>query len=459
MTDQGEATGRAPVQLVRAADPPGEARALAATLHTEAVIDLPAAEREVRLRVDAGRRALGGDDGADAALLARAEEIRAAAAVDPPISDDKVAELERLASDLTRAARIRERTEARFTENLQAKLAASVGVALHPEAIRAAASAVVDAESTLAGAERALADLGPGPTPATGGPAPATRAAQSDATAPAFGHGDDVIEGDDPILRRPWDDFDEVALDRRRSLTQGLAAFFVLAGLGAVALGLGQPMVAGIGLAVLGVVAGVAVALRGRQTAALPEGPARREPQQPPPRPAPVASLDEDEWLERFVKLDAARDEAEEQVRVARNRWRQLAGPDADPHHPDPVIRAHDPQLAYDERLAQSSPTIRTVAAFHRSAQARWKVLWASVGHDDPPPPDQLGATLDTAGPGRASSPRGRESPRRSPRDRPAPAGAGRAEELGGGGSPRPAALVRAARGPGDPGRTGRADG
>ncbi len=59
------------------------------------------------------------------------------------------------------------------------------------------------------------------------------------------------------------------------------------------------------------------------------------------------------------------------------------------------MVRAHDPQLAYSDKAAESSPTVRTVAAFHRKAAARWKVLWAAYGRDDAPEPEQLEAVLD----------------------------------------------------------------
>ena len=100
-------------------------------------------------------------------------------------------------------------------------------------------------------------------------------------------------------------------------------------------------------------------------------------------------------WLATRVRLDAERDEAEERMRVARNRWHQLAGPSADPADVESIIRAHDPQLAYTDRAAETSPTVRTVAAFHRKAQARWKVLWAALGREQAPEPDDLEEVLD----------------------------------------------------------------
>jgi hypothetical protein len=38
---------------------------------------------------------------------------------------------------------------------------------------------------------------------------------------------------------------------------------------------------------------------------------------------------------------------------------------------------------------------VRTVAAFHRKAQARWRVLWASFGVEEPPEPERLDLVLE----------------------------------------------------------------
>lgn len=438
---EGGGNGRAPVRVVHATDPSSTAAALLEEhVHRGADLaaDLPSAERHVRLRVEAGRRALVPSGTDDQQVLGRAAAIRAAAAVDPPISDADVVELERLAADLARASRIRTRTEARFTENLQAKLAASSGLALHPGAIKDAGDAVVAAEKALADAEQALTDHGPRPVPGVPTEVPPS-------SSPAWGAELRSAEGDpparppvdDPVLDRPHDDFDEVALDRRRALTRGGALFLVLAGLGIAGLGLGlPPAITGI-LVVAGLVLGIAIAVHGRRAADLlagdkahnagrladlPDvtgdlGPTTVDPSDPPtadadadaepepePEPLPEPAIaverpddwsDDDPWLEQRVALDGARDEAEELVRTTRRRWHQLAGIDADPYQTDAVVRAHDPQLAFDARVAEASPTVRTVAAFHRKAQARWRVLWNALGHDDPPEPEDLEGTLD----------------------------------------------------------------
>jgi hypothetical protein len=94
---------------------------------------------------------------------------------------------------------------------------------------------------------------------------------------------------------------------------------------------------------------------------------------------------DEFERDRRIANLRSAHAEAVEQLNVAIARWHQLVGDDADPHDPEPVIRAHDPQLVFDPRHIDASPTVRTVASYHRSTQARWRVLWASLGADEVP--------------------------------------------------------------------------
>lgn len=97
---------------------------------------------------------------------------------------------------------------------------------------------------------------------------------------------------------------------------------------------------------------------------------------------------------ERAGELRAAHAAAVEELNVAIARWHQLVGDDADPFDPEPVIRAHDPQLAFDPRQIEASPTVRTVASYHRRTQARWRVLWAGLGLDEVPHPDDVESVL-----------------------------------------------------------------
>lgn len=378
------APGHAAVRVVHVANPAADAPRLAEELGADVASDVGVAEQLVRARVEAGRRAVGSDGDDD--VLASADAIRAAAATPPPISDGDVEELRHLAADIGRAGRIRERTETKVAEALQARVAASTGMAIHPEAVLAAAKAVLDAEASLAAAEQALDALGP--RPAVGG---------DPGGAPVEADGED-----DPVLRQPHDDFDEAALVRRRAVARAFGLGCVVAGLGILAFAVGAPAVVLAAAGLLAAVVVVLVVVRGRA-----EGDriAERDESSLAVVTRTVesthsgrlaAAMDaRDSWVEDRSSLDAARDEAEELLRLARSRWHQLAGPQADPHDADAVVRGHDPQLAYDEKVAASSPTVRTVAAFHRRTLARWRVLWAGLGREEPPAPEALEAELD----------------------------------------------------------------
>lgn len=381
MTDR--ATGAASVRAVQAADPAATAAELAGQVGGELAADLAAAEALVRARVEAARRAVAApaelaDDGA---VLGRADDIRAAAATTPPLADGDVQELRHLAEDLLRANRIRERTEARFTDALQQRVAASTGVAIHPAAVSAAAKAVRDAEQALEAARAAIVTLGTAPE------------VRRTVAAPK----------DDPVLVRPHEVFDEVALDRDRSIRVAVSTFVGIVGIGSIVAGFGVVPMWGIGVAAaLGLLLALGQLRRSRARA---EG---HGDVQVASHLASVgaavdstslgmdaAAFDRDSWADSRAPLDSALDAADEELRVARTRWHQVAGADADPHQADDVIRANDPQLAFSERLAESSPTVRTVAAFQRRAQARWKVLWAALGRDDTPEPEDLEPILD----------------------------------------------------------------
>lgn len=105
---------------------------------------------------------------------------------------------------------------------------------------------------------------------------------------------------------------------------------------------------------------------------------------------------DELERDRRIGHLRSTHAAAAEELNVALARWHQLVGDDADPYDPEPVIRAHDPQHEFDPRHVDASPTVRTVAAYHRSTQARWRVLWASLGADEVPDPAEVEDVLAT---------------------------------------------------------------
>ncbi|MGH9137055.1 MAG: hypothetical protein ACRD0G_08400, partial [Acidimicrobiales bacterium] len=88
-------------------------------------------------------------------------------------------------------------------------------------------------------------------------------------------------------------------------------------------------------------------------------------------------------------------DDARMAVEEATRRWVALVGSGADPHDPDAIVRGHDPQQHYTAGVETAGPAVDVVAGLHRSARARWRVLWATIGHPEPPP-DQVDAVLDT---------------------------------------------------------------
>ena len=151
-------TGR---RIEVADDPAARARELADEVGGDVASDVRATEAAVRTRRDAGRLVLA-DDSGDADVLARAGEIREAAAAPPPVAPEQVAEIRQLAGELRAATRIRERTEAKAVDELRERLSAYSGLTVHPSAICAAADAVAEAAAAVADAELALADAGEG---------------------------------------------------------------------------------------------------------------------------------------------------------------------------------------------------------------------------------------------------------------------------------------------------------
>jgi hypothetical protein len=382
--------GSAAVRVVHATDPVAEGGRLAAELDADVALDAASAADAVRRRAEASEQAVSDDPGADADVLARAEAIRAAATAAADLTEATVTELRELAADIVRAERIRHATE----ERVATRVAVSSSVTLHPASLVAASRAVVEAEAALAAAERALLEHAAPPDADDDGPSPAATATEHH-------------------LLAPHDDFDEARLDRRRLQTNVAAVLVVVLAAAVVALVLGAPLAAvALGTAVAAVVgvtavvrltprtegeadarahlaavaAAVAATESGRKAAALASAEASDAPAgEPATKPA------DDEARRR---AEAARDEATELLRVARNRWHQLAGPDADPHDPEAVARAHDPQFEIGPRVLEASPTVRAAGALLRRLRARWRVAWAALGRDEPPPPEALDEAL-----------------------------------------------------------------
>lgn len=300
------------------------------------------------------------------------------------LDDATLAELRELAATLATTGRIRTRTELEFTDNLNRRLSASSGMAVHPESIKQAAAAVVDAEAEVDAIDATIAGLGDRPEP-------------------------EQIVLDAPTTVPEM--FDDEGLERqRRSRAFALGVGTIFAGAALAMLSIGVAVIIPIAVFVAGLaIAGLVMArsYSGRKDRGAAEasalllaatGNAERSTEA-----AARDRLAEEEWLARRAQLDADHERAFERVRSARRHWDTLAGPDADPHDLDSVLRMHDPQFVITDAATRTSPTVRTVNAVHRKAMARWKIAWAALGYDEAPAVEDFESQLIRLG-GRSGS-------------------------------------------------------
>jgi hypothetical protein len=397
------------VHIVRAADPADHAARVAAEVNGEVVRDLAHANRAFATRAEAGR--------AEPVVLKDEEwvdlETAANADASDGVSEATIAELQELADELAMAKRIRQNTEAEVTDQLSRRLSAASAVAVHPEAIRQAATAVTDAEDAVAACDAELEALGPVPS--------APRPASWDGVQEAGDEEPAPIAADEPEPPAPVTAPDEVEPTEATDATRRGGALAIIVGLVFAA---GAVLLLALGLLVVAVVVFVvglllAAALLGRTrrrarragrapvdrtarreasellaSAMAPDVP-RARPSAPEIRQVSAPALSDDEWRARHDQIEQTKERAGERLRSARKHWESLVGLDADPHNVDDVLRVRDPQLELVGAASKSSPTVRTVSAVHRRTLARWRVAWASVGYDDPPDLDDVGPQLD----------------------------------------------------------------
>ena len=376
------------VRVVVDPDPAIAGARLADELRGDLIFDVETARTAFAARADAARvDPVVLDDDELTHLLRQADEIDAletSADSGLDIDDASLAELRELAAALGTTERIRTRTELEFTENLNRRLSASSGMAVHPESIKQAAAAVVDAESEVDGIDAAIAGLGERPEP-------------------------EQIVLDAPTTVPEM--FDDEGLERqRRSRAFALGVGTIFAGAALAMLSIGIAVIIPIAVFVAGLaIAGIVMArsYSGRKDRGAAEasallvaatGNAERSTEA-----AARDRLAEEEWLARRAQLDADRERSLERVRSARRHWETLAGPDADPHDLESVLRMHDPQFVITDAATRTSPTVRTVNAVHRKAMARWRIAWAALGYDDAPAVEDFEAQLIRLG-GRSGS-------------------------------------------------------
>ena len=352
--------------------------------------DLPTIRREfaadpeargVELAEELGATLVGLGDDAAGAVQARADAARVLEsyggwrASATRVRPESVARLRELAVELGRALRVRENTEAAVTASVVGKLSSGTGVAVHPAALRAAAQAVIRTEHAVANAQEALAELGERPT---GGQAGGSRPAD--------------------VRRQVPEMMDDDALDAAQTRTRAIAVGVAIVGATLVVVGLGWvPVLAAPVGALVALIVGLVILRRGQ--AARADAADRREASDAllvaaaaADRAAEaVAQTREahDVWYDQRSRLDIIFERVTGEHRAALRAWEALAGPEADPYDLDGVLRLHDPQFDVAGADLDTSPTIRTVSAMHRKALARWRVSWAAVGEDNPPPPDE----------------------------------------------------------------------
>jgi hypothetical protein len=291
------------------------------------------------------------------ALRAREQDRRA-------IEPATLKQLRSLATELEKAERIRARTEAKVIGVLGDQLSTGTGLAVHPAAIREAGEALVAARAAMEEVERAEQ---------------AAQQAAAAVTAPEA-----VTREDRPVF-----DYDPGPARRRGTaaviaalviaavvIAGGLVPFYVALILPLIAVAWTLAQVRGAHHEATG--SHEAASLLSDMGAATDELFGRRQ-------AAPLG---------RSRALEVQRDAAIERLRVAEHQWSDLAGPGADPDDVEAVLRRRDPQLHRAEVWAAESAAVRTAAAVHRKARARWRVAWAAIDQE-PPASADAGGVID----------------------------------------------------------------
>jgi hypothetical protein len=249
----------------------------------------------------------------------------------PPLDEEGIALIQRLSGRVAAAQRILERTVDRAARDVGERLAAvGTGVAIHPAAVRDRAAAVFAARERLREADERLV----------------TAEAEAEAEEAAAAAAADELAA--PLS----DPSDAAPLDRARTGRRGLFG-------------------------------------RGRATRA------RRDEEDTSESTLLLqqmaAATDEAFGARRanearadlLLLLEAQRDRAREDVRVAHRSWHDLAG-ESNVEDIEDVVRRFDPQLAEAREVAQEAVGVRAVSTLLERAIARWVEGWRSLGEDPP---------------------------------------------------------------------------
>jgi hypothetical protein len=316
--------------------------------------------------------AMAAELGADlCATLPQAEAALQERSSLPSVDATQLAALEVLARRLARAQRIALRTRERAVEQVEHRLAdAGAGLAVHPTTIRDRAAAVEAAHRALDAAEAARVEHE--------GAIEANAAQVEAESAEARATADRAVVHEAAHRRR------HPAPPRRRA--RALSIVLVAFGGGLVAVAAGAPPWVG---PLPGLLACL-VALRyirphpdddltGREEAStlLSQVSARTE-------ELFGARRATRELEERRLLLEAARDRAAEDLRVAARAWAELAGEGVDPAAVEDVVRRYDPQHEDARALAGETVGVRTAEVVQHHVEQRWLAAWADLDRPAP---------------------------------------------------------------------------
>jgi hypothetical protein len=315
---------------------------------------------------------LAGELGAELVLPEDAE--RTLGAVAALVDEEAGSRLRELAIELGQAERILARAEARILAAFETVTATSAtGLAIHPQTLRDAASAVRAAQAAY---DRAAGEL-------------ETLDADDADAAPS----EPAPNGFAPAHART------AAVAEPRALPSVLQIGTVAAAIGValalVGLGLGPLWVAPLP-AVLAVAWVVASVVRGRG--------------QPSPEddehakaasehlafvnaltdglysgrlPASATAI-ESATARRRQLLELDRDSALERLRVAERHWHELAGDGADPAAVDALLVSRDPQRHRAGPWVREASPVRTASSFLGEIKQQWEEEWSLLGHIPP---------------------------------------------------------------------------
>jgi hypothetical protein len=293
----------------------------------------------------------------------------------PLVDATTLSTLQVLARRVARAERIAARTRERAVTEVGHRLTgAGAGLAVHPTTIRDRAAAVDVARIDLEAAERALVDHAAALAAAERGVAEQAAAAE-------------VQEAGAAIER--------TAARRRRAGPSPRARRSRAIGLIVAAFGLGLVLLAAkvaLWAALLPALAACLWAMRYLR-------PGRESDEDGWDEASSLlsqvsASADEAfgaRWAGRehdgeVALLQARRDRAQEEARVAERAWQELAGEGVDISELEEVVRRFDPQHEDARLLAGETVGVRSADVVLHHFQQRWLAFWRELGLDAPAP-------------------------------------------------------------------------